>query len=682
MAALNPRQKEAVRYIDGPLLVLAGAGSGKTTVITRKIAWLIQECGISPARIAAVTFTNKAAREMRIRVSDLRKGTDAKGLSISTFHTLGLTILRKELAASGYKPGFSIHDSEDSHNLIRESLRGNKGVTPESVQWQISAWKNALLTPEQAAAGSNGDTLLATAARVYAEYQRSLKAFNALDFDDLILQPVHVLRDHPEVRTRWQQQVRYLLVDEYQDTNAGQYELVKLLVGDGGALTVVGDDDQSVYAWRGARPENLHQLKDDYASLKVIKLEQNYRCTGRILKAANTLIANNPHLFEKRLWSEHGFGDPVKVLACRDDEHEAERVVSELMHHKFLHNTDHRDYAILYRGNHQARQFERVLREQRIPYYLSGGLSFFERTEVRDIMAYLKLLANPDNDSAFLRVVNTPRREIGAATLEKLSAYAQGRNISLFAASFEMGLAQHLGDRQLASLKRFCVWLSDLADCAKEEEPATVLRSLLSDIAYEAWLKETCDNLDAAEKRMENVLELTGWLTRLAKQEQEDEPSTFAELVARLSLIGMLDNEDDESQSDQVSLMTLHAAKGLEFPHVFIVGMEEGLLPHRASIEAGAERGTVPTATNTDSAIEEERRLAYVGITRAKKSLTFTYAKQRKRYGEVVQCEPSRFLNELPADDLQWEGKGGNLHPEQKQERGAAHVAHLRNLLG
>jgi len=682
VAALNPRQKEAVRYIDGPLLVLAGAGSGKTTVITRKIAWLIQECGISPARIAAVTFTNKAAREMRIRVSDLRKGTDAKGLSISTFHTLGLTILRKELAASGYKPGFSIHDSEDSHNLIRESLRGNKGVTPESVQWQISAWKNALLTPEQAAAGSNGDTLLATAARVYAEYQRSLKAFNALDFDDLILQPVHVLRDHPEVRTRWQQQVRYLLVDEYQDTNAGQYELVKLLVGDGGALTVVGDDDQSVYAWRGARPENLHQLKDDYASLKVIKLEQNYRCTGRILKAANTLIANNPHLFEKRLWSEHGFGNPVKVLACRDDEHEAERVVSELMHHKFLHNTDHRDYAILYRGNHQARQFERVLREQRIPYYLSGGLSFFERTEVRDIMAYLKLLANPDNDSAFLRVVNTPRREIGAATLEKLSAYAQGRNISLFAASFEMGLAQHLGDRQLASLKRFCVWLSDLADCAKEEEPATVLRSLLSDIAYEAWLKETCDNLDAAEKRMENVLELTGWLTRLAKQEQEDEPSTFAELVARLSLIGMLDNEDDESQSDQVSLMTLHAAKGLEFPHVFIVGMEEGLLPHRASIEAGAERGTVPTATNTDSAIEEERRLAYVGITRAKKSLTFTYAKQRKRYGEVVQCEPSRFLNELPADDLQWEGKGGNLHPEQKQERGAAHVAHLRNLLG
>jgi len=687
---LNARQKEAVHYIDGPLLVLAGAGSGKTSVITRKIAWLIQECGILPTRIAAVTFTNKAAREMKTRVGNLLKGTDSKGLSISTFHTLGLTILRKELVACGYKPGFSIHDSEDSLNLIRESLRGHKGVVPESVQWQISAWKNALVSPEQAAAGSNGDMLLTTAARAYAEYQRSLKAFNALDFDDLILQPVHLLRDHPEVRARWQQQVRYLLVDEYQDTNAGQYELVKLLVGSGGGFTVVGDDDQSVYAWRGARPENLHQLKDDYSNLKVIKLEQNYRCTGRILKAANQLIVNNPHLFEKRLWSEHGFGDPVRVLACRDDEHEAERVISELMHHKFLHNTDHREYAILYRGNHQARQFERVLREQRIPYYLSGGLSFFERTEVRDIMAYLKLLANPDNDSAFLRVVNTPRREIGAATLEKLSAYAQGRGLSLFAASFELGLAQHLNDRQLATLNRFCVWLSGLADRAREEKPAAVLHSLLSDIAYDTWLKETCDNLEAAEKRMQNVLELTGWLTRLAKQEQQDEPSAFAdgiearaahqggrdsgfaELVAHLSLIGMLDNEDDDNNNNQVSLMTLHAAKGLEFPHVFIVGMEEGLLPHRVTLEG----------EDSQTAIEEERRLAYVGITRAKKTLSFSYALRRKRYGEVLSCEPSRFLNELPADDLQWEGKNSNVNPEQKQDRGASHVAHLRHLLG
>ena len=673
MTQLNARQKEAVRYIDGPLLVLAGAGSGKTSVITRKIACLTQEHWIATARITVVTFTNKAAREMKSRVAELLKGQDAKGLAISTFHTLGLNILRKELATSGYKPGFSIHDAEDSLNLIRESLRGHKGVAPEPVQWKISAWKNALLTPEQAAAESAGDTLRATAARVYADYQRSLKAFNALDFDDLILQPVQLLRDHAELRARWQQQVRYLLVDEYQDTNAGQFELVKLLAGRDGAFTVVGDDDQSVYAWRGARPENLQQLTDDYPSLKVIKLEQNYRCTGRILKAANQLIANNPHVFEKRLWSELGFGDPVRVLTCRDEEHEAERVVSELMHHKFLHRTEHRDYAILYRGNHQARLFERVLREQRIPYYLSGGLSFFDRTEVRDVMAYLKLVANPDDDSAFLRVVNTPRREIGASTLEKLSAYAQGRALSLFAASFELGLAQHLNDRPLAALKRFTVWLSALADRAKEEEPGVIVRELLGDIAYDTWLKETCDTVDAAERRMENVLELTGWLTRLAKQDLDETP-TFAELVAKLSLIGMLDNDEDDKQSDQVSLMTLHAAKGLEFPHVFIVGMEEGLLPHRSSIEEGND--------NAATAIEEERRLAYVGITRAKKTLTFTCARQRKRYGDVVQCEPSRFLAELPADDLQWEGKGAQVDPEQKQERGSAHLAHLRNLLG
>ncbi|MDH4133606.1 MAG: ATP-dependent DNA helicase Rep, partial [Gammaproteobacteria bacterium] len=396
---------------------------------------------------------------------------------------------------------------------------------------------------------------------------------------------------------------------------------------------------------------------------------QNYRCTGRILKAANAVIANNPHVFEKKLWSEHGFGEPLKVLACRDEEHEAERVVSELMHHRFQNSSEYRDYAVLYRGNHQARAFERVLREQRIPYYLSGGLSFFERTEVRDIMAYLKLVANPDDDTSFLRVVNTPRREIGPTTLEKLSSYAQSRSVSLFAATFEIGISQSLGDRQLAALRRFTVWLSNIHDQAKEADTATIVNELLGDIAYDTWLKETCDSLEIAGKRMENVLELTGWLTRLAKQDAEETP-TFAELVAKLSLIGMLDNEEDD-RSDQVSLMTLHAAKGLEFPHVFLVGMEEGLLPHRVSIEGD----------DNQNAIEEERRLTYVGITRAKRSLSFTYAKQRKRYGEIVQCEPSRFLAELPADDVQWEGKG-NSTPEQKQERGNSHLAHLRNMLG
>ena len=669
MTDLNPRQKEAVRHLDGPLLVLAGAGSGKTSVITRKIAWLIQEQGFEPARVAAVTFTNKAAREMKTRVGELLKGNATKGLSISTFHTLGLTILRKELALSGYKPGFSIHDAEDAQNLVRELCRGQKGIEPERVQWQISAWKNALLSPDTAAIEAAGDAFKLAAAHTYTGYQRALKAYNALDFDDLIFQPVELLRQHAELRERWQRQIRYLLVDEYQDTNAAQFELVKQLTGKDGDFTVVGDDDQSIYAWRGARPENLDQLKMDYPNLKVIKLEQNYRCSGRILKAANAVITNNPHLFEKKLWSELGFGDPLRVLACSDEEHEAERVISELMHHKFLHRSKNSDYAILYRGNHQARMFERILREQRIPYYLSGGLSFFERTEVRDIMAYLKLVANPDDDTSFLRVVNTPRREIGPSTLEKLSAYAQSRALSLYAATFEIGLAQTLGERPQAALRRFTTWLSDIHDQAQEADTATVVKELLADIAYDTWLKETCDSLEIAEKRMENVLDLTGWLARLAKQDAEETP-TFAELVAKLSLIGMLDNDEDD-RSDQVSLMTLHAAKGLEFPHVFLVGMEEGLLPHRVSIEG----------EDNQAGIEEERRLTYVGITRAKKTLTFTYAKQRKRYGEVVKCQPSRFLNELPADDVQWEGRS-TASPEQKQERGSAHLAHLRNILG
>jgi len=669
VAALNSRQKEAVRHTDGPLLVLAGAGSGKTSVITHKIAWLIRERGIDPARIVAVTFTNKAAREMKTRVAELLKGQDARGLSISTFHTLGLTILRKEPDASGYKTGFSIHDSEDSRQLIRDLSRGFKGIDPDRAQWQISSWKNSLLTPAEATGAAGGDQFLAAAAAIYTEYQRSLKAYNAVDFDDLILQPVGLFRSSPDVLRRWQAGIRYILVDEYQDTNAAQFELIRLLAGDDGTFTVVGDDDQSIYAWRGARPENLNDLKTAYPALQVIKLEQNYRCSGRILKAANAVIANNPHLFEKQLWSDLGFGDPIRVLACRDEEHEAERVVSELMHHRFLHRTEPRDYAILYRGNHQARQFERVLREQRIPYYLSGGISFFERTEIRDIMAYLKLVANPDDDTSFLRVVNTPRREIGSSTLEKLSSYAQGRNLSLFAASFELGLGQSMGDRPLAALRRFTAWLSDLHDRAQDADAGTLVKELLADLAYDAWLKDTSDSLDAAEKRMDNVLELTGWLTRLARQNPEDGAS-FADLVAKLSLIGMLDNEEDD-RSNQVSLMTLHAAKGLEFPHVFLVGMEEGLLPHRSSLDDDA----------SSTPIEEERRLAYVGITRAKKSLTFTYARQRRRYGEVVQCEPSRFLSELPADDLQWEGKTAAT-PEQKLERGDSHLAHLKTLLG
>ncbi len=666
MSDLNGPQRAAMRYIDGPLLVLAGAGSGKTRVVVHKIAYLIRDCGIGARNIAAVTFTNKAAREMKVRAAGLLAGRDGRGLTVCTFHTLGLTMVKRDPARLGYKPGFSIFDAADAAGVVRELLRrehGGDGAQEQALLARISHWKSALISPAAALAQA-ADELEAAAARLYGAYERQLAAYNAVDFDDLIARPVQLLQAHADAREHWQNRIRYLLVDEYQDTNAAQYELVKLLSGARAALTVVGDDDQSVYAWRGARPENLRRLRDDFPRLRVIKLEQNYRSTGCILKAANQLIANNPHVFEKRLWSELGSGDPLRVLHCRDAEHEAERVVSALLHQRFKHRTEYRDHAILYRGNHQSRPFERVLREHDIPYHLSGGTSFFEYGEIKDLMAYLRLLVNPDNDAAFLRIVNTPRREIGAATLEKLAHYASERAISLLAASFELGLETRLGTRALERLRAFAGQIVDLADRAARGDPLAAVRTLLHQIDYAGWLRDTCEEA-AAERRMDNVQELLGWMQRLTEREQTG--GSLSDLVAHMSLMDIL-NRDDEAGGNAVHLMTLHAAKGLEFDHVFIVGMEEELLPHRSSME--------------QNSLEEERRLAYVGITRARRTLTFTLTTHRKRYGERVACEPSRFLAELPADDLVWEGAETAADPQQRMERGQAHLANLRGLLG
>jgi ATP-dependent DNA helicase Rep len=475
--------------------------------------------------------------------------------------------------------------------------------------------------------------------------------------------PVLLFREHPEIMERWQNRIRYLLVDEYQDTNATQYELVQQLVGVRGNLTVVGDDDQSIYAWRGAQPENLAQLQQDFPQLQIIKLEQNYRSTGRILKAANQLIANNPHVFEKQLWSELGFGDPIRILRTRNEEQEAEQIVSELIHHRFVQRSRYCEYAILYRGNHQSRLFERVLREHDVPYYLSGGMSFFAYAEIKDIMAYLRLLTNPDDDNAFLRIVNTPRREIGPGSVEKLANYATARGHSLFASCMELGLAQHLGARPLAQLQRFAEWILELQHLADNGETFSVARRLVADIDYERWLLDNSREEADAIRRMDNVNELLGWLERLAKSNPE---ADLSELVAKLTLLDTLDREE-EDRSDRVHLMTLHAAKGLEFPHVYLVGVEEELLPHRSSIE--------------EDSIEEERRLAYVGITRAQKNLTLSFTSKRKRYGEVIDCQPSRFIDELPADDLQWAGEGVEVCKQERQQRGQAHLANLKSLL-
>ena len=667
MSRLNPPQQEAVNYIDGPLLVLAGAGSGKTRVITRKIAYLIQEVGLAPRHVAAVTFTNKAAREMKARVADLLRGSDSSGLSISTFHALGLNILRREHRRLGLKAGFSLFDDQDSSGLIKELMRRedeDEGLA-QRMLWRISEWKNAMHTPEQALRQAE-EGLDARAARLYGAYQRALRAYNAVDFDDLILLPVQLLQQQSDALEHWQNRIRHLLVDEYQDTNLSQYELVKLLVGVRQGLTVVGDDDQSIYAWRGARPENLQQLEQDFPRLKLIKLEQNYRSTGRILKAANQLISNNPHLFDKRLWSELGPGDPIRIMSCRNEQHETEKVVSEIIHHRFTRNSAYGDYAILYRGNHQARLFETMLRQHDIPYFLSGGTSFFSRTEVKDVMGYLRLLANPEDDAAFLRIINTPRREIGPGTLEKLGNYATGRHIPLLAACDELGLEQSLSGRPLERIREFSRWIAHYQQRAAGTQPVETVRALLEELDYESWLYDQCNSDKTAERRWDNVQELITWLERLQQGDRVGE--SLAEMIIHLTLQDVLDRQQDDSGGDQVHLMTLHSAKGLEFPYVFLVGMEEELLPHRTSIE--------------EETIEEERRLAYVGITRARRVLTISFARKRRKYGEITACEPSRFLEELPEEDLLWEGRDSQISTAEKKQRGNAHLANMRAMLG
>ena len=666
MSRLNPRQQEAVEYISGPLLVLAGAGSGKTSVITRKIAYLVKECGIRAQHIIAVTFTNKAAREMKERVGQLLRGPDARGLTVSTFHNLGLNIIRKEHQRLGYKPGFSIFDQQDATALITDLMHKDYGAEDgiEGIQAQISNWKNDLILPDEALAQAKTPQEQ-TAASVYMHYQRTLKAYNAVDFDDLILIPVVLFRDNPDVLEKWQFRIRYMLVDEYQDTNASQYLLVKMLVGTQARFTVVGDDDQSIYAWRGARPENLALLKEDFPHLKVVMLEQNYRSTSRILRAANTLIANNPHVFEKQLWSELGYGEPLRVIRCRNEEAEAERVAVEIQNQHHQHKRAWREFAILYRGNHQARLIELKLQHHQIPYHLSGGTSFFSRQEVKDLMSYLRLLVNPDDDNALLRVINVPRREIGPATLEKLGTYANERQISMHQACGETGLAERLDTRYSERLQRFITWLDSARKHCYGDDPIGGLRQMVLDLDYENWIRQNCSSDDIAAKRMGNVWFLIDSLKNILEKDESGE-STIEDAIAKLVLRDMLERQEEEEDSDRVQLMTLHASKGLEYPHVFIMGMEEEILPHRSSIEADS--------------VEEERRLAYVGITRARKTLAFTFAAKRRQFGEIIDCAPSRFLDEIPPEDLEWEGSE-EAPVEQKQARGKAALSNLRDML-
>jgi len=668
MKPLNSRQYSAVRYIDNPLLVLAGAGSGKTSVITQKIAWLINDCEYKPHHIAAVTFTNKAAREMRERVSQLLKGVSTKGLIISTFHQLGLTIIRRECAHLGLKSSFTIFDDQDALVLLRELMHKEIDSSDEQLKKLssiISNWKNQFVTPAQAIAvtATPEDVL---AAKLYEAYQRHLKAYNAVDFDDLIMLPALLFQTNAEVLQKWQRHIRYLLVDEYQDTNNMQYNLVKLLVGERACLTVVGDDDQSIYSWRGARPENMQLLQKDYPGLKVIMLEQNYRSTNTILTAANALIANNKHVFEKTLWSEYGKGDPIRVLVTANEEAEMERVASEILLMTVHKHLSFKDFAVLYRGNHQARLLEIQLQAHQVPYVLSGGTSFFARTEIKDLMAYLRILINPDDDNAFLRCINTPRRKIGPAMLEALGNYANKAEVSMLTACSHMGLTEHLNQTQTDKFREFHHWLQNLNEQIGSGG-IKVINELIDDIDYAAYLQQNSPTPAAAERAYANVqILITALGTSISKAKVEGEEGDLESAINKLILRDLLENQDKDEESNRVQLMTLHAAKGLEFPFVFIIGMEEELLPHRNSIETGD--------------IEEERRLAYVGITRAQRLLTFTLASQRKQYGEILTTTPSRFLDELPQELLEWDGRKSDMTPEKSQARGKETLARLKSL--
>lgn len=666
---LNYNQQQAVEYVDGPCLVLAGAGSGKTRVITNKIAYLIRHRGYLPRQVVAVTFTNKAAREMKERVGQTLGKKETRGLIVSTFHTLGLEIIKREHSALGIKANFLLFDEHDQRALLKELtfdlLADDKDLLRQLAS-TISNWKSDLLTARQVMAQvkSEKDQLFA---ECYRRYELYLLSCNVLDFDDLITTPTRLLDENEEVRSRWQQKIRYLLVDEYQDTNTSQYQLVKLLVGKRGRFTVVGDDDQSIYSWRGAQPENLALLKNDFPQLNVIKLEQNYRSSGRILKAANILIANNPHVFDKKLFSELGYGEALKVITANNEDHEAERVIGELVAHHFINKTQYKDYAILYRGNHQSRLFEKLLLQNRIPYRISGGTSFFSRAEIKDILAYFRILTNPDDDSAFLRIVNTPKREIGPKTIQKLGEWAILGQKSLFNASFDLGLEQTLTGRGLTALQHFTHWLANIAKRA-EREPLLAVRDLLHDIDYESWLYETSTSRKAADMRMKNVNQLFGWMDKMVNGNDIDEAMTLSQVVSRFTLRDMMERGETTEDLDHVQLMTLHASKGLEFPYVFLVGMEEGLLPHQTSID--------------EDNIDEERRLAYVGITRAQRGLFFTHCRERRQYGELIRPEISRFLHELPQDDLLWEQNKKIVTAEQRMEKGQSAIADIRTRLG
>ncbi|MCH2241780.1 MAG: UvrD-helicase domain-containing protein [Aquabacterium sp.] len=672
-ATLNPAQMAAVQHLSGPCLVLAGAGSGKTRVITHKIARLLErthDADLRPEQIAAITFTNKAAAEMRERAKALIGARAANKLVIATFHALGVRLLREDGSVLGLKEQFSILDSDDVLSILRDAGATTDAKLARSWQWTISLWKNQGLNSAQAeAAAQNDDERIA--ARIMARYEERLAAYQAVDFDDLISLPVKLLAEHDAVRAKWQDTFRHVLVDEYQDTNAQQYDLLKLLVGERAMFTAVGDDDQSIYGWRGATLDNLKRLPQDFPQLKVIPLEQNYRSTSAILRAANNVIAGNPKLFEKKLWSDLGEGEPIKLVECDGEEHEAERAVARIQALRGgmasgvegAAGAKWSDFAILYRANHQARIFEKALRKANIPYKVSGGQSFFDKAEIKDLCAWMRLLVNQDDDPAFLRAITTPKRGIGHTTLGKLGEFASKWKVSLFEALFAESLAAQLQGKAIGSLQEFGRYVSDLEHRARHttgaEDAKVLLLDWLKDIGYEQHLYEGEESEKLAASRWTNVMDFIDWIAKRCGGEidatggmtVETQRKSVLEVAQTISLITSLAERGGDT--DVLTLSTLHAAKGLEWPHVILAGVNEGLLPFKSEDEE-----------MTAQRLEEERRLMYVGITRARLTLAVSVLRRRKKGRDTVQGIPSRFIGEMKL------GEGGPKEdPREKLKR-------------
>ena len=654
---LNLAQQEAVNYLHGPCLVLAGAGSGKTRVITHKIARLIQS-GLEPKRIAAITFTNKAAAEMRERAAGLI-GKAAKDVVVCTFHALGVRMLRMDGQELGLKPQFSILDSDDVTSILKDAGGTTDAATARQWQWAISAWKNAGLNAAQALAQASTEDERVTAI-VMARYEERLTAYQSVDFDDLIGLPLHLLQKSEHIAEKWRGLMGHILVDEYQDTNATQYALLKLLVGDKARFTAVGDDDQSIYGWRGATLDNLKKLPVDFPHLKVIKLEQNYRSTSAILRAANNVIGPNPKLFPKTLFSELGEGEPVRVVDADNEEHEAERAVARIQSLRSqgaLAQTgaqfkEFKDFAVLYRANHQAKPFEKALRKANIPYKVSGGQSFFERAEIRDLCAWFRLWANEDDDPAFLRAVTTPKRGIGHQTLASLGVFASQFKLSLFEALFSHSLGTVLSARALGGLQEFGRFVNDLQHRARHTQGAEAAKAFmldwLKDIGYEQHLLDSEDSDKVAAAKWTNVLEFCDWMALRCGGTLDDatgstptEIKTVLEVAQTIALLSTV--SEREKDQNVVTLSTLHASKGLEWPHVMLVGVTEGMLPFKIDEDEGDE-------LEIAQRLQEERRLMYVGITRAQRSLAVSWTRRRKKGREMVAVQPSRFIAEMGLD--------------------------------